>query len=59
MLEPGTGPVFLMAYSFADMFRVYKNNLKLAVCHCGWVRECGFLDTQPLREPGFAWGDPG
>ena len=41
MLEPGTGPVFLMAYSFADVFRVYKNNLKLAVCHCGWVRSLG------------------
>ena len=41
MLEAATGPGFLMAYSSADVFRVYKNNLKLALCHCGLVRSLG------------------
>ena len=44
MLEAGTGPAFLMAYSFADVFRVYKNILKV-VCHCGWVRSSGRRHT--------------
>lgn len=48
MLEPGTGPVFLMAYSFADVFRVYKNILKLV---CLWMDGLGVwvVDTQPLH----------
>lgn len=41
MLEAGTGPGFLMAYSSADVFRVYKNKLKLVLCPCGPVRSLG------------------
>lgn len=30
-----------MAYSSADVFRVYKNNPKLALGHCGLIRSLG------------------